>query len=147
MNYELVQIDQDLAEQIRKEYRQEAYDHLHFDDGISYAAVIDGKVVGFIAICWKMLPYSSIIGESEAYIDIIEVHDDYRRQGIAKALIEQISQAALNHGCIQLRSWSSEDKNEAILMWKGLGFGLHPQEIISEKTGELVKGYFVTRSL
>jgi hypothetical protein len=45
----------------------------------------------------------------------------------------------------QIRSWSSEDKIEAIPMWQALGFGLCPATTYPQ--GKEVKGYFVARVL
>ena len=144
--HEIEEIKIKLAEQIRTVYGQEAYDHLRLNNGVSFAAVDDKKVIGFISIFWEKLPHLSE-KLSGAYINIIEVDHNYRRQGIAKELINKCIEAAKAEGCYQLRSWSSEDKIEAISMWKKLGFGLHPQTIISSKTKQKVNGYFVTKPL
>lgn len=144
--FKITEVDEALAENIRKQFGQEAFDHLHLEGGKSFAAKDDDKIIGFISVSCKKMPYPFKKDIKEAYIDIIEVDQNYRRQGIAKKLIEKVTKQTQACGCYQLRAWSSEDKTEAIQMWKSLGFGLHPQEIISEKTGEKVKGYFVTKT-
>lgn len=146
--FEIIEIDNDLAEQIRAKFRQEAFDHLRFEpEGISFAAMDGENIAGFISLTWQELPYTFEEAQKEAYVDILEVAPDYRRQGISKTLIEKCLTAAKEAGCFQLRSWSSEDKKEAIPMWKKYGFGLHPQTIISAKTGENINGYFVTKQI
>jgi hypothetical protein len=52
---------------------------------------------------------------------------------------------AREHGAYQLRAWSSEDKIEAIPMWKQLGFGLCPATVFPR--GQEVRGYFVIKVL
>jgi len=146
-HFEIVDIDNSLAEVIKSEYGQEAFEHLHLEDGKSFAAMDGEKVVGFISISWKEFPYTFEDAPKEAYIDIIEVKPGYRRQGIARKLIEKCKEASQAAGCYQLRSWSSEDKKEAIPMWKKLGFGMHPQTTTSGRTGEDVNGYFVTKQI
>jgi GNAT superfamily N-acetyltransferase len=79
------------------------------------------------------------------YIDILEVHKEFRRRGIATHLIELVYRAAKERGIYQIRSWSSEDKDEAIPMWKALGFGLCPATTYPQ--GKEVKGYFVAKVL
>ena len=79
------------------------------------------------------------------YIDILEVHEEYRRKGIATHLINIVCERAKQSGVYQIRAWSSEDKIEAILMWKALGFGLCPA--ITYPQGKEVKGYFVVKVL
>lgn len=147
-HFEIIEIDDDLAERIRKEFRQEAFDHLRFGpEGISFAAIDGENIAGFISLTWKELPYTFEEAQKEAYIDILEVAPDYRRQGISKSLIKKCQSTAKEAGCFQLRSWSSEDKKEAISMWKKYGFGLHPQTVVSGRTGENVNGYFVTKQI
>lgn len=146
-HFEIVAIDGPLANIIKSEYGQKAFEHLHLEDGRSFAAMGGEKVVGFISISWKEFPYTFEEAPKEAYIDIIEVNPEYRRQGIAKKLIEKCKEASQAAGCYQLRSWSSEDKKEVIPMWKKLGFGMHPQTTISGRTGKDVKGYFVTKPI
>ena len=48
-------------------------------------------------------------------------------------------------GYYQLRGWSSDDKTEAIPMWKSLGFGLCPATTYPR--GLEIEGYFVTYPL
>jgi len=146
--FEIVEIDGTLAERIRTEFRQEAFDHLRFgEDGISFAAMEGENIAGFISLTWKEFPYTFGEPPKEAYIDILEVSPDYRRQGIAKKLIDECETVARAEDCYQLRSWSSEDKTEAIAMWKKYNFGMHPQTIVSGRTGENVNGYFVTKPI
>jgi GNAT superfamily N-acetyltransferase len=81
----------------------------------------------------------------DGYIDILEVHKAFRRRGIATHLVGIASERAKTKGVYQIRSWSSEDKIEAIPMWKALGFGLCPSTTFPK--GKEVKGYFVTKVL
>jgi len=146
--FEIVEIDDTLAERIRIEFRQEAFDHLRFREvGISFASMEGENIAGFISLTWKEFPYTFEEPPKEAYIDILEVRPEYRRQGIAKKLIDKCESVARTENCYQLRSWSSEDKTEAIAMWKKYNFGMNPQTIVSGRTGENVNGYFVTKPI
>jgi GNAT superfamily N-acetyltransferase len=97
---------------------------------------------GLISVYGKKLPVLDIV---DWYIDILEVHKEFRRRGIATHLIELVHKAAKEQGIYQIRSWSSEDKDEAIPMWKALGFGLCPATTYPH--GKEVKGYFVAKVL
>jgi GNAT superfamily N-acetyltransferase len=123
---------------------QKAADHMHFDDGFSIVAEIDDRPVGLISVYWRKLP-PPIEDAFEGYIDIIDVLAGFRRRGIASHLVELASHRAGEKGAFQLRAWSSEDKTEAIPMWRALGFGLCPATIYPG--GQEVRGYFVTKSL
>jgi GNAT superfamily N-acetyltransferase len=93
-------------------------------------------------VYWKSLlpPLSETC---EGYIDILQVHRDFRRQGIATRLIDLSLARAHEKGAYQMRAWSSLDKPEAIQMWKALGFGLCPAKTYPD--GQEVTGYFVTK--
>ncbi len=118
--------------------------HLHFDDGFTLVAMDQENIIGFISIYWRDLP-APLESTHEGYIDIIEVRPEYRRQGIAARLIDLSIQKARGHLAYQLRAWSSDDKTEAIPMWKELGFGLYPA--VTTPKGEEIRGYFVTKVL
>ena len=114
--------------------------HMHIEDGFSIVPLHAGKPVGLISVYWRELP-SPLSKTKEGYIDIIEVIEGYRRRGIARELVRRSAERARREGAYQLRAWSSEDKVEAIPMWKSLGFGLTPI------TDQEIKGYFVTYPL
>jgi len=92
---------------------------------LSIVALHHSLLVGLISVYRKKLP-PPLSEAFDWYIDILEVHQDYRRLGIATCLIDMVCERAKKDGVYQLRSWSSEDKIEAIPMWKALGFGLCP---------------------
>jgi ribosomal protein S18 acetylase RimI-like enzyme len=126
------------------QWGENAARHLHTKDGFTILALQKKELAGVISVYWKELP--APLSESwEGYIDILEVHKDYRRKGIAGRLVQLCAERGRAHGAIQLRSWSSLDKQEAIPMWKALGFGLCPA--VTYPAGKEVHGYFVTRRL
>ncbi|MBN2046399.1 MAG: GNAT family N-acetyltransferase [Anaerolineaceae bacterium] len=132
------------VERVRAEWSELHARHLHIEDGFSLLAVDGSEIVGMIAVYWRPLP-APLSGVTEGYIDIIEVAADRRRQGIARALVEGCIARAKTEAVYQLRAWSSEDKLEAIPMWKALGFGLCPA--VTYPRGQEVRGYYVTLPL
>ena len=64
---------------------------MHLKDGFSILALQGNDLVGLISVYWKALP-SPLPETGEGYIDILEVHRDFRRKGIAAQLID------LSHG-------------------------------------------------
>jgi GNAT superfamily N-acetyltransferase len=130
-------------DRIGKEWGEKAARHMHLSDGFSVVALDDGNLVGLISVYAKKLPCP--LETFDWYIDILEVHKEYRREGIATHLIKIASERAKEAGVYQIRSWSSEDKIEAIPMWKALGFGLCPA--VTYPQGKEVKGYFVAKVL
>ncbi|MCL2532147.1 MAG: GNAT family N-acetyltransferase [Oscillospiraceae bacterium] len=121
--------------------------HVHLEpDSCSIAALHEGKPVGFISICTKTFaaPLSHV---QDAYIDILEIDEQYRRQGIAAALVAQTETWAAQQGFAQIRSWSSDNKVEAISMWHALGYGLCPAKIWVEWCQMAVDGFYVVKKL
>jgi GNAT superfamily N-acetyltransferase len=134
--------DENLKERVEREWGEKAARHMHLTDGFSILVLEHNTLVGLISVYGKKLPLLEMM---DWYIDILEVSKEYRRKGIAARLIDMISERAKESGIYQIRSWSSEDKTEAIPMWKALGFGLCPA--ITYPQGKEVKGYFVTKVL
>ena len=129
---------------IAEEWGEVAAQHMHFVDGFSIVAVHSGEPIGLISVYWKELP-PPLSETCEGYIDIIEVRQGFRRKGIATRLIELSVERAKEQGAYQLRAWSSEDKTEAIPMWKAFGFGLYPATVYPME--QEVRGYFVTKTI
>ena len=136
--------DENLKNRIRAGWGEKAAEHMHLIDGFSTVVFDDDMIVGLISVYCKKLPLP-LVESFDWYIDILEVQKDYRRRGIATHLIEMACERARESGVYQIRSRSSEDKKEAISMWKALGFGLCPA--ITYPQGKEVKGYFVAKVL
>ena len=144
LGIEFVGADEKLKSRVAEEWGEKMARHIHLENGFSILAMQGNDLVGLISVYWKMLP-PPLPETCEGYIDILEVHKDFRRRGIAAQLIDMSLERAKEKGAYQMRSWSSLDKTEAIPMWKALGFGLCPATTFPG--GQEVKGYFVTKLL
>jgi len=141
---EYMAIDETWKPRIIEEWNEKVELHLHFADGFTIVAMHENCSVGIISVYWRELP-APLPKTIEGYINILEVRPAYRKRGIARHLIHlSIVQAREVHA-YQLRSWSSEDKLEAIPMWKQLGFGLCP--VTTFPRGQEIHGFFVTKIL
>ena len=141
---EHVDADEAWRQRIAEEWSESAARHMHIADGFSILALSEGKPIGLISVHWRKLA-PPLDDTNEGYIDIIAVLAGFRRRRIATRLIEISAERARERGVRQLRAWSSEDKTEAMLMWKALGSGLCPAT--SYPKGKEVRGYLVTRVL
>lgn len=139
-----VDADERIRLRISQELGETASRHMHLADGFSIVALYEETLVGLISTYWRKLP-PPLEQDLDAYIDILEVHGDFRRQGIARRLIELSMEKSRQQGMRQIRAWSSEDKVEAIHMWKALGFGLCPATTYPR--GLEVRGFFVVKTL
>ncbi len=134
--------DESWRERFVQEFGEKTARHLHFADGFTITASFERQIVGFISTYWRELP-SPLSEYKEGYIDILEVIPQYRRRGIATKLVELSIQRAAENGAYQVRAWSSEDKLEALPMWRRAGFGLCPATVYPG--GKEVRGFFATK--
>jgi ribosomal protein S18 acetylase RimI-like enzyme len=137
-------IDTSWRDRISGQFGETAARHLRFSDGFSIAAIDQEQIAGFISVYWNKLP-DPFTNTLEGYINIIEVDPHYRRRGIASKLVDLAMQRAVDQNACQLRAWSSEDKTEALAMWKKLGFGLSPA--FQYFRGQEIRGFYVTKVL
>ncbi len=121
--------------------------HLHFgEDCYTLVAFNNNEAVGIISTYPKN--FSDPLSEcKDAYIDIIEVDTQYQRQGIASHMIMLTEKWAKEYGYFQIRSWSSDNKLEAIPMWIALGYSMCPAKIWIEWCQKIVDGFYVVKQL
>ncbi|MCE7988074.1 MAG: GNAT family N-acetyltransferase [Caldilinea sp. CFX5] len=139
-----VDADEPLKARIAHEWGELAVRHMPLADGFSLVALDAEQPIGLIGVSYRSLP-APLTGIYEGYIDIIEVHPEYRRQGIATQLLAMVIERLRVQRLYQIRAWSSEDKGAAIQLWKTLGFTLCPAT--TYPNGQPVQGYFVARLL
>ena len=132
------------ASSIFEKWKWVRHGSIHLDDGFTLIASRGGEIVGFISVQWRTLP-APLNGADEGFIDIIEVQESVRREGIGRRLIQMAQMRCRERKVYQLRAWSSEDKKEAIPMWHALGFGLCPATEYPK--GQPVRGYFVAKPI
>lgn len=139
-----MEADEAINARVVNEWGEKVARHMHLTQGFSIVALHGEMLAGLISTCWRDLP-TPLNGDFDAYIDILEVHRDFRRKGIATQLIEISMGRAKQKGMSQIRAWSSEDKIEVIHLWRKLGFGLCPATMYPD--AREVKGYFVVKTL
>jgi len=141
---QFVNCDADLQRRVGEVMGPVAERHIRLDDGFAFVALDGETPIGLIAVYRRRLPHP-LPETYEGFINIIEVAEAYRRRGIGKQLVEMSVECCRAQGLYQIRAWSSEDKTEAIRMWKSLGFSLCPAT--EHPGGLVVRGYFVARRL
>lgn len=96
----------------------------------------DGKAVGFALYFYN---FSTFLMKPGIYLEDLFVSPDYRRQGIATALLKYLANHAVEQGCGRLE-WSVLDWNQsAITFYKQIGAVL-----MDEWTGCRVTGTALT---
>ena len=120
--------------------------HMHLDNGFSIVAIHKDIPIAVISVYWKKWTYP-LEYKFDGYIDTIEVKKEYRRYGIGRKLVEIAESTCKDKNIYQIRAWSSEDKTEALLMWKSLGYAMCPARIMVGKNEIKVNGYYVAKIL
>ncbi len=118
--------------------------HLCFSDGFTVAAMERERAVGILAVAWKELP-PWVPPTREAFINVIEVVADRRRNGIGRHLVEFASEKVRAEGGYQIRAWSSDDRPAAHALWHTMGFAICPATVYPK--GQEIEGCYVARVL
>ncbi len=106
------------------------------------AALEDGEMVGSISLIRQeiTIPETEWAGDRdlvsaraagkalfETLVQTFRVDEAHRRKGYGRALQEAALKFTEESGCIQMRSWSSLDKQANYALKLSLGFGFHPE--------------------
>ncbi len=129
-------------EKIKISYGEMEANHISLDkEAYSIVALKGNEVIGFISSYLKPLT-PPLEGVHEAYINIIEVKEELRRIGIGTKLLEKTENHFRLLGIYQIRGWSSQEKLEAINLWRKLQFSLCPTLIHLPSKDLNVPGYY-----
>ncbi len=120
-----VDADNDLKQEIICNWQSNAGQFMHIEDGYSIVALAEGKPIGVISAYTRPLlePFADL---NEEFIDIIEVQEAYRQQGIGSTLVQMVLQRSRERHAFQVRAWSESCRTEALMLWHKLGFALCP---------------------
>ena len=141
------EIDLKILEKINEKYGEWAKKHIHINENSYSLAVFYNDIpIAFISTYIRQLIKPLEI-EKDAYIDVIEVDENFRRKGIASELIKNTENWVKSKDIFQIRSWSSQDKIEAIPMWYSLEYCMCPSKIWVEWCKEIVNGYYVVKKI
>ncbi|MBE5968446.1 MAG: GNAT family N-acetyltransferase [Lachnospiraceae bacterium] len=149
-----VEINDEVEEKVIEHFGSwvREYQGIQRGDGCyAIAAIHDDKVVGCAAIhpAQFIPPLDKYF---DAFIELIEVDECYRRQGIGKHMIGILEEKAREFGYKQIRAWSSEDKVEALNMWYSLNYCMRPAAMLGQsiKLGfenQQIIGYYYAKIL
>lgn len=153
-NIKYIEIDSVIEEKIIEHYGSwvRDYDCIQRGDGCYTVAALDeDKVVGFAAVHpAQFIP--PLEKYKDAFIEVIEVDVNYRRQGIAKQMIGILEKKSREYGYRQIRAWSSDDKVEALNMFYSLNYCMCPAAMLGESVApgfenQQIVGYYYAKML
>ncbi|AIO18400.1 Acetyltransferase (GNAT) family protein [Candidatus Izimaplasma bacterium HR1] len=112
----------------------------------SLIAMKDKTVVGFIST--KLNPLLEPLCEvNEAFVEILEVHPNYQKQGVASKLIEKTEKYFRSEGISQLRAWALNNNPNYINLWKKFDYCLSPTKIHIKEQNKYLDGYHFIKKL
>jgi len=144
MNIEYKRIDESIRDKIIETYGDWTNQCIYIRNDTFPLAAMDGDIpAGFVCVTPRALEYP-LEHLKDAFIEVLSVHEDYRRQGIGQHLIECSEDWARKAGFKQIRTHSNDKAVEAIHMWHKLNYGLCPHSFYAE---EGCAGYWVAKIL
>lgn len=114
---------------------QDLREHLFGESPRVFAVIAqwEGAIAGFALYFYN---YSTFLMKPGLYLEDLFVLPDYRRRGIATALLAHLAQQAISQGCGRFE-WSVLDWNApAIAFYQQLGAQVLPDWRICRLTGE-----------
>lgn len=81
-------------------------------------AVADGKEVGFALYFYN---FSTFLGKAGLYLEDLFVKPEHRGKGYGKAILQKLSQIAVERGCGRLEWWCLDWNQPSIDFFKSLG--------------------------
>lgn len=97
-----------------------------------YVAEVDEKIAGWIQGCY------SLRVESDSFVEIggLVIHENYRRMGIGKILVETVMEWSASKKCKKIRVRSNVKRTPAHEFYKNLGFvESKEQKVFSKSIG------------
>ena len=125
----------DKAEIIGKRPRAEGY---FSSDGYFIVAEENGLIVGFAAVFSRDIP--APVSGREAFINLIEVFEEYQKRGAATMLVQEILKIERSSGAYQVRAYCDINNSASHALWRKNKFGIAP---VKMPDGSIL-GSFVT---
>lgn len=123
------------AEIIGKRPQAEGY---FSDDGYFVVVEENSVVAGFATVFSRDIP--APVQGKEAFINLIEVFEEYQRKGAATLLVQEILKIEKAKGTYQVRAYCDIGNAESHALWRKNKFGISPVKM-SDGT---ILGSFVT---
>jgi GNAT superfamily N-acetyltransferase len=117
-------LPQDLMDQLGASSKN-SFDH-YLDKGLSYVAIEDGKVIGFLFA--QMLEYINNV-QKVLWIESIAIHPDHRRKGIGYKLLKKAATESKKKGAKAVQSVIMPDLTSSVMLHKKLGFFMDGRKV------------------
>lgn len=82
----------------------------------------DGEMIGFL---FGFVAPGTTGSADTAYVHMVGIHPDHRRQGVAKKLYEAFAQACKQRGCQRIKSITTVGNENSVRFHEALGFSVY----------------------
>lgn len=131
--------------QMRASSETNACDFIRFDnDYFSVFALNDGIPIALVGAKIRSIS-EPLQNESEVFIDIIEVTPAFYRQGIGTELFKRVCEWAASKDAIQIRAWTEEYREAALMLWNKMGFAF--SRVDFQRGEENRYGFYVAKRI
>lgn len=111
----------DKAEIVIKRPQAEGY---FSEVGYFVVAEENGTVAGFAAVFSRDIP--APVSGREAFINLIEVFEEYQKRGAATLLVQEILKIERNNNTYQVRAYCDINNSASHALWRKNKFGIAP---------------------
>jgi ribosomal protein S18 acetylase RimI-like enzyme len=98
--------------------------------GAVLLATVQGKPVGYVVLC---IGFSVELGGSEAFVDELYVHPDFRKQGIAQRLLAEVEITAKERGVKALHLEVDPDNRVAQSLYESRNYTKRDRYLLMTK--------------
>ena len=109
-----------------------AYESLENENLSVFAAWLDDKLIGWISVVY-IPKVGRTMGRGHLFIDELYVMPAYRKQGVAKALMEKAEQLSQDIGALGLRLYVNRANAAANALYKKCGYQTRGEALFMEK--------------
>lgn len=135
----------EIKQQMQATSESNACDFIRFDsDYFSVFAISDGKPVALVGAKIRSIS-EPLQSKREVFIDIIEVAPEFYRQGIGTELVKRVIEWATIENASQIRAWTEECREAALLLWDKMGFTF--SRVDFQRGEERRYGFYVARNI
>ena len=107
-----------------------AFDELLHKDFKVYAALYNGRFIGWISCVY--IPKVGYWKKGYIYIDELWTAPEFRRKGVATALIQKAFELQKEMGAVSLRLYTQDDNTTAQSLYKRCGFKIKGKAVFME---------------
>ncbi len=108
------------------------------DNGYFFVAEENGAIAGYAAVFLRDIP--APVSGSEAFINLIEVFEEFQRKGTATLLVQEILKLEKSKGTYQVRAYCDIHNAASHALWRKNKFGISPVKMPDNS----IAGSFVT---